>query len=45
MPGGPEGCRMKYPESHKKRVEEWIEIYKKVPPTMRHSNSATWSQY
>ena len=32
---------MKYAESHKRRVEEWREIYKKVHPTMRHSNSTT----
>ena len=45
LSAGTEGCRMRYPESHRRRVEQWTEIYQKVPPTMRHSNSPTWSQY
>ena len=35
---------MKYPESHKKRMEEWKQIWEKIPPTMRYKASRTWKE-
>jgi len=36
---------MKYPDSHKKRMEEWRKIWEKIPPTMRYKSSKTWTMY
>ena len=33
-----------YPESHKKRMEEWGEIWEKIPPTMSYKASPTWKK-
>lgn len=41
---GSDADTMKYPEDHKERMEEWKEIYRQVPCTMRHEQSATWSK-
>jgi len=35
---------MKYPENHKTRMEEWKEIWEKIPPTMSHKKSPTWKK-
>lgn len=35
---------MKYPDSHKKRMEEWGKIWEKIPPTMSYKASPTWKK-
>jgi len=41
---GSKSNTMKYPEDHKKRMDEWKEICDKVPPTMCNKNSPTWKE-
>jgi len=36
------GNVMMYPEKHRKRMEEWTQIYEKIPPYMTHKTSKTW---
>jgi len=40
---GSEADKMMYPDSYRKRMEDWATIYQKVPPTMRHASSKTWN--
>jgi len=35
---------MKYPEGHRKRMEELKDIWEKIPPTMRYKESKTWKK-
>jgi len=35
---------MKYPLAHKERMEEWTEIWEKIPPYMSHKASKTWEK-
>eukprot|EP00092_Neocalanus_flemingeri_P071935 GFUD01088443.1.p1 GENE.GFUD01088443.1~~GFUD01088443.1.p1 ORF type:complete len:306 (-),score=76.68 GFUD01088443.1:461-1378(-) len=41
---GSKSNTMMYPESHKKRMEEWKEIWEAVPPTMRYKASDSWKK-
>ena len=41
---GSKSNEMKYPESHKKRMEEWKQMWEKIPPTMRYKASRTWKE-
>jgi len=41
---GSKSNTMKYPESHKKRMDEWKDIWEKIPPTMCHKASETWEK-
>jgi len=36
------GNVMMYPKGHQERVEEWADIYGKIPPYMAHKESETW---
>ena len=39
---GTEEDKMMYPDSYRKRMEDWATIYQQIPPTMRHDSSKTW---
>jgi len=41
---GSKSNTMKYPESRRERMEEWREIWERIPPTMRYEASSTWKK-